>query len=444
MNRLLKIVRIVPRLVWALVIGVFVRAARRVAGRKPRIWHGISPESFTKTHVAADRLAGFPSRSVMRHTRLRDYALVRDADFDVVYESRGDRVDETHWLCYIDLLRNADIWYCHFDSHFFRWDQRRMNDAALTIAKLAGIKLIVAPHGADIMHRHRYVSRYDWIGRAQLDYPQWDLEAQRAIVAARLDLFCRHADIVIGGDSSLVRMLPRRDLYFPSVAMDTEALVPVPPVPRAVPRVLHAPNHRNVKGSEFLFAAVESLRARGIDCELVLIEKVPRHEALRLYAEADIIADQFIIGAWGVLAVEAMALGKPVMTYVSEEQLGDPVYNQPVVNTKPEHIARVLAPLLLIPELRERLGRAGRASIERHHSIPAFADLWARIYNHVWTGAAMHLEQTAMFDPARKPRPYTDDPTQEEFWPVEAGDLMERIREAVRLATSNEQRTTND
>jgi glycosyltransferase involved in cell wall biosynthesis len=431
LRRLLKILRIVPRVLYALVAGIAIRLARRVLRRQPRIWHGISPEAFTKTHVMADRLGGFPSRSVMRHSRLRDYAIVRDADFDVVYEARGNRPDETHWLCYADLLRNADIWYGHFDSHFFRWDQSAMNDAAVRVARLAGIRIIIAPHGADIMHRHRYVSRYDWVGRAQLDYPQWDLEAQKAIVAQRLALFCRHADIVIGGDSSLVRMLPRRDLYFPSVAMDIDALVPAPPVSRAVPRIIHAPNHRNVKGSEYLFAAVDELNAHGIACELVLIERIPRHEALQRYADADIVADQFIIGAWGVLALEAMALGKPVLTYLAEEQLGDPVYNHPVVNTPPDRIAAILAPLILIPELRRRLGEAGRASVERHHSVAAFSALWSRIYEHVWFGRALDLEHTAMFDPARKPRSYSTDPASEEFWPVPVGDLIDRIRDAV-------------
>jgi hypothetical protein len=42
-----------------------------------------------------------------------------------------------------------------------------------------------------------------------------------------------------------------------------------------------------IKGTDYLLAAAVSLKARGISMELRLIEKTPRYEALRLYAEAE-------------------------------------------------------------------------------------------------------------------------------------------------------------
>ncbi|HEV3484386.1 MAG TPA: hypothetical protein VG106_03190, partial [Vicinamibacterales bacterium] len=337
MRKLLKFARIAPRLAYALIAGAIVRSMRRLLRRPPRIWHGFGALFFTAAHAAADRRAGFPVRSVALHTRLASYALVRSEEFDAVYDTSG----EGHWLCLADLLLHGDIWYTHFESLFFRHDQRRMNHFAFRLIRLAGIRIIVSPHGGDILHRHRYVSRYDWIGRAQRDYPEWDLDAFARDANARIEFFCRYADLVLGGDSALVRMLPRRDLFFPSLVMDTEAFAPAPPIDRAVPKVVHAPNHRYTKGTDFLLAAVDRLKARGIACELVLVERVARAEALALYADADIVADQFIIGGWGVLASEGMMLGKPVMTYLDEEHLGDPVFNMPVVNTTPENLERV-------------------------------------------------------------------------------------------------------
>lgn len=435
MSKLVKLVRVGPRLVFAFIAGFIIRMVRRMLRRPPRIWRGITGQASAPTHVAADRRAGFPSRSVVRHVRVRNYALVAESDFDVVYEAVAGRRDESHWLCLADLLLHADIWFAHFDSHLFRSDQTRMNEAVLLLARLAGIRLIAVPHGSDVVYRTRFRTRYDWVGRAQLDYPQWDLVAQREIVRNRIDLFCRYADLVMPGDSTLARIIPRADLRFQTVVMDCDALVPSPPQPRDVPRIIHAPNHRHVKGTDYLIQAVETLRARGIDSELVLIERVPRAQALGMYADADIIADQFVIGAYGIFACEGLALGKPVMTYLSEEQLGDPAFNQPLVNTTPENIVSVLAPLILIPELRDRLGRAGRESIVRYQSIEPMADLWARIYNHVWFGTPMRLEETAMFSPERKPRSFSENPLDEEFWPAAVGDLMEQIRQAVRKAT---------
>lgn len=432
MKKLLKLVRIAPRLAFAFAWGAIVRAMRRMLHRPPRIWHGYGALFFTAAHVAADRRAGFPARSVVRRARLGSYELVRAAEFDVVYESDGKISDESHWLVLCDLLLRGDIWYTHFESIFFRWDQRRMNEMSFRLMRAAGIRIIVAPHGGDILHRHPHVSRYDWIGRAQLDYPEWDLTAETVAATARMDVFSRHASLILGGDSTLARLLPRHDLLFPTLVMDTDAHQPVPPASPAVPRVVHAPNHRHTKGTDFLLAAIERLKARGIECELVLVERVARHEAMTIYATADVVADQFIIGGWGVFASEAMMLGKPVMTYLDEDHLRDPVFNMPVVNTTPENVERVLAVLLLVPELRARLGAAGREAIERYHSVGAMADVWKRVYEHVWWGTPLRLGETALFSRERKPRALTEDPRDDAFWPVDVSGLMPRIHEAIR------------
>jgi glycosyltransferase involved in cell wall biosynthesis len=413
----------------AAVTGACLRLARRVARRPPRIWHGPTALFFTKDIARAERLAGFPTRSVAMHTRLRDYALVRREDFDAVFDEA--QWHDAHWLALMDLLREGDIWFAHFDSLFFGRLRPRANALAMRLIRFMGIRIFVAPHGGDVLYRDSFVSRYDWIGRAQRDYADWDLTAEKPFARQRIDLFCRHAHVVHAGDSSLARFLPRADVRFPYLAADTDALQPAPIPPRAVPRVVHAPNHRLTKGTDHLLAAIEHLRRHGIECELLLVEKVPRHEALRLYATADIIADQFIIGGWGVFASEAMALGKPVLTYLDEDHLGDPAFNHPIVNTTPDNIERVLAVLLTIPELRARIGRAARASVERYQSIQALAPVWQCVHAHIWWHQPLDIDRTNMFGTERAARVHTEDPARCEFWPVEVDDLMPRIVDAL-------------
>ena len=216
-----------------------------------------------------------------------------------------------------------------------------------------------------------------------------------------------------------------------AVPVDTESLVPREPVARSVPVIVHAPNHRHVKGTEYLLDAVDRLRVRGFPFELRLIEGVPRDEALRLYVDADIVADQFIGGAFGIFALEGMALGKPVLTYLDEEHLRRPIYNHPLVNSTPENLAEVLAALHAVPELRARIGTASRASVVRYQSFDALAPVWTRIYRHIWWREPLELESTPPFDPTRTARSLSEDPAQEEFWPVRVDDLMPRIQEAV-------------
>src|SRR5262249_56453568 len=77
--------------------------------------------------------------------------------------------------------------------------------------------------------------------------------------------------------------------------------------------IVHSPNHRHYKGTRFLVDAVETLRREGLPVELVVVEGKPNAEAKREYARADLVADQFLIGAYALFAIEGMALSKPVV-----------------------------------------------------------------------------------------------------------------------------------
>ena len=432
----------VRRIVWCLricsaaVAGALIRRGRRVCQRPPRIWHGTSLLHSTREFVASDRRAGYPSLSVVYHRHQPGYALVRDTDFDVVLGQSGDRWDDCHWQALTHLLWHGDIWVAYFDCLFFRPDQLRVNRLAFRLIRSVGIKIVVLPHGGDIIHADSRATRFDWVTRHHLDYPHWDLTEQAATAQARIKFFSRYADLVVGGDSTIGRFLPRKDLRFHTVSMDTEVLMPIRGQENPRPVIVHAPNHRWVKGTDHLLAAVDQLRECGLDFELRLVEQVPRHQALVLYQSADIIADQFCIGGFGVFALEGLTLAKPVLTYLDQDYLGDPVFNHPIVNTNPENLERVLAVLIQVPELRERLGMAGRESIEKYQSVSALAEVWDRVYQHVWWGEPLQLEKTLHFSPERKPRSFTEDPARSDFWPVPVDDLMPEIHAALARVTA--------
>ncbi|HYI09618.1 MAG TPA: hypothetical protein VEK57_11195 [Thermoanaerobaculia bacterium] len=427
---MLRQIRWLTRVAGAFLAGAVVRLSRRLLRRPPRIWHGFSPLHATSWMVQAERAAGFPSASVTMNTRAARYALVRREDFDVVFENETGRWDDIHWLTLLHLLRHGDIWNAYFDCLFFPTHERWKNTAAFRLIRLAGIRIVVQPHGSDLLYTGNDRSRYHWTGRAQLDYPSWDLAAQRKVVEARVALFGRHADFVLAGDSLYEQWLPRFDLTFHTVPVDTKLLVPAEAPARARPVIIHAPNHRHTKGTNELLATLDLLERHGFPFELRLIEGVPRHEALMLYREADIIADQFIMGAFGVFALEGMALGKPVLTYLDEEHLRRPAFQHPLVNTTLENMAQVLAALHAVPELRRRIGAAGRASVERYQSFDAIGSVWMRIYRYVWWNEPLRLDDLPIFSSDRNPRSLSENPRDEGFWPVEVGDLIAEIREA--------------
>jgi glycosyltransferase involved in cell wall biosynthesis len=427
----------IARVIAIAFAGALIRVARRMLRRPPRIWHGFTPVHSTAWMVDADRKAGFPSMSVVMNTRAsRRYALVRAEDFDRVFEEGGVRWDDVHWLALEHLLWHGDIWNAYFDCLFFHHDDRRKNALAFRLIRLAGIRILVQLHGSDLLALGMYESRYGWPERAQLDYPQWDLAAQRDVVRTRIDLFHRYAHFILCGDALYEPVLPRWDASFHTVPVDVDKLRPSGgTIANDVPLIIHAPNHRHLKGTLELLATLDRLKARGFAFELRLIEGVPRHEALQLYARADIVADQFVMGAFGIFALEGLALGKPVLTYLDDAHLGRSIYNHPLVNTNLDNMAEVLAALLAVPELRARIGAASRESVVKYQSVDVLAEAWSRIYEHMWWRKPLALESLRLFDPQRGTRALTEDPREAEFWPVPVEDLLPRIREAIARAT---------
>jgi glycosyltransferase involved in cell wall biosynthesis len=102
---------------------------------------------------------------------------------------------------------------------------------------------------------------------------------------------------------------------------------------------------------------------------LDLVEGVPRDEALARFAAADVIVDQLRIGWYGGLAVEAMALGRPVLAAIKEDDPADNPFGAelPIVRTSPQTLRDDLRELLGDRERRELLGAHGRAFVERRH-----------------------------------------------------------------------------
>ena len=68
------------------------------------------------------------------------------------------------------------------------------------------------------------------------------------------------------------------------------------PLRRENPVIIHAPSRRRVKGTDAVLAAINQLQAEGIAFEFRLVEGLPNDEALKLYAESDIIVDQLGLG----------------------------------------------------------------------------------------------------------------------------------------------------
>ena len=124
--------------------------------------------------------------------------------------------------------------------------------------------------------------------------------------------FGKKAGAEIVGSYDAIRWVPEAEVIPPGI--DVARITPAPPSDRVRPVILHAPSSRRRKGTEHVVAAVE-----GLDADLEIVEGLHHDEAFERFRNADIVVDQLNAGWYGLFAIECMALGKPVVTFLHDE-----------------------------------------------------------------------------------------------------------------------------
>ena len=190
--------------------------------------------------------------------------------------------------------------------------------------------------------------------------------------------FGKRADAEVVGSYDALRWVPEAEVIPPGI--DTAAIEPAFPDPaRTRPLIVHAPSNRRHKGTEHVVAACE-----GLDADLDLVEGVPHRQAFERYRGADIVIDQLNAGWYGVFAIEAMALGKPVLTFLRDDAVDRTEHafgvRVPIVRTTKETLRASVEQLVADPALRRRIGGESRAYVEQVHGIETVTDRLLTLY----------------------------------------------------------------
>jgi hypothetical protein len=147
-------------------------------------------------------------------------------------------------------------------------------------------------------------------------------------------------------------------------------------------RVVHIPNHAYFKGTAYLMEAIERLKKEGAPIELQYLTGITNSEVLSAMREADIVVDQLIGGYFGLTALEAMALGKPVIVYLRDHSLAIAQDKCPLINANPDTIYDVLKRLIATRHELPEIGQRSRRYVEEFYSttalVPRLRDLYAQ------------------------------------------------------------------
>ncbi len=161
-----------------------------------------------------------------------------------------------------------------------------------------------------------------------------------------------------------------------------------------ISKILTAPTSLRKKNYELIQACLNSLRITHPNVNSFCVQNTPHHEVPALYARADLGVEQATIG-FGVLALEMMALGLPVVTSFHYARQLASNEEAPLLsfNNVRELYARI-AECIENPQRAAQLGKLGREYVEEYHDINQHAKAFSHYVDQALSddGRVWHIE----------------------------------------------------
>lgn len=235
--------------------------------------------------------------------------------------------------------------------------------ADLPALNAAGIRVALLAHGSEIRDPRSHMERIEHSLFRDADEETLasltEISARNRATAAESDLplFVTTPDLIAD--------LPKAT-WAPLVVNPARWASDHPVLEGKRPVVLHAPSKRWTKGTAGILPTLERMHDQG-RIELRLIEGVRWREMREMVRSCDVVVDQFAIGAYGVLACEAMAAGRPVVGWLEPATVATIGEEPPILSSPPAQIEEALESLLDDRVSGRERGLAGVDYVSRLH-----------------------------------------------------------------------------
>lgn len=261
------------------------------------------------------------------------------------------------------------------------------------LLKLSQTKIVVMPYGGDV-HDMYHARNLLFKHAMAVDYPLYYQINDK--VKGRIRRWTLQSDFVISGCDWVDHTYHWDKLMLAHFSIDLTKFEKVREVGSNLNRkystdnplkVLHAPNHKTIKGSNFILQSVEELKSEGFPIEITFLQKRSNDEILAQIAQSDIIADQLVIGWYAMFALEGLASKKPVICYLREDLIKlylfagliDSRDELPFLNTDFEGVKNLFKRILNGHVDLNSTSEKGVSFVEKYHSIDAIGKVFAEI-----------------------------------------------------------------
>lgn len=145
--------------------------------------------------------------------------------------------------------------------------------------------------------------------------------------------------------------------------------------------IVHAPTSPEIKGTVYVLEAIEYLKSK-YKFNFILVQNMSHEDAKKVYNQADIIIDQILLGTYGLFAIETMAMGKPVITWISDYMKDKYPKELPIIPANPDCLSEKIEILIKDAEMRKEIGIKSRAYVENYHDVKKVCSKLVQLYQN--------------------------------------------------------------
>jgi glycosyltransferase involved in cell wall biosynthesis len=349
---------------------IFLIALNKRFKSKKSIKIGIGPQPLINNiyHKKSLELYGYKVETFVSNT----YYITNDFDIDLTNENKVIKR-----LKLIHLAFKYDVLMFYFNGGPLAISSFVKLEA--WFYKLAGVKTILLPYGSDVqdMSRSKNALFKDVLTK---DYREH--KNARNKISEQIDRWTIHADYIISGCEWVDYMYhwDMLTLAHFSIDINDEKFISNNKINNKTFKIFHAPNHKNIKGTQYLVDAVDNLKSQGYDIELILKTKISNSEVIATIHECDIVADQFIVGWYAMFALEAMSCKKPVLCYLRDDLID--LYKSaniledemPIINTNVQNIKENILWCYNNKNKLDEISQSSYEFVKKYHSLESIGE----------------------------------------------------------------------
>lgn len=275
-----------------------------------------------------------------------------------------------------------DVFHFYFGDSFLFSEDFRVSHWDIPLLARLGKKVIMTFQGCELRRKGAFLREYEH-SICNFCTSEWCDERKDRARVRTTRVVQRHAYRVFVATPDLLFLVPGAEVL-PQTApwKPTSPKKYRPPASGETFRVFHCPTNKPIKGTDYLIAACERLKSEGYPVELELSEKQDWPENMRRMKRSHLVVDQLCGGWYGLVSVEAMTWGLPVVCDINDDLKQKVAYGKelPIINASFDSIYHVLRRCLENPGSLAASASHGPGFSARHHSPESLARLTARAY----------------------------------------------------------------